>query len=126
MSTDSYIVKEERAERVEMLTVLRNQIRNCLDQYVENLDFGMPTFYYKGQCICAIASQKGYMTFYVMPYDLLDKFEQRLNKFNRGKSCIRFKKMEEEDLELFMEILEHCKLNYPKSRFYGKMNPRKK
>lgn len=125
MSAETYILNEERPERSAMLMQLRDLVRRVLGTYEETMDYNMPTYFYNSQCICAFASQKNYMALYIMPYDLLTKFEERLKKFDMGKSCIRFNKIEVEDLSLFEEILMHCKETYSKSRFYGKMNPKK-
>lgn len=108
-----------------MLLQLRDLVRSVLKEYDETMDYSMPTYFHKGQCVCAFASQKQYMALYIMPYDLLSAFSKPLVKYNMGKSCIRFKKMDEEDQQLFEDILNYCKDKYGNSRFYGKMNPKK-
>ena len=70
------------------------------------------------------------MGIYANP-DLLEWFQGEYPKYskyklNMGKSCIRFKKMTDDDLELFQRIIEYTGKNYPKSEFYGRMNAKKK
>ncbi len=125
MSIDAYFIQEENSKRLEMLIQLRDMVRAVLGDYEETLDYKMPTYYVDGQCICAFASQKSHMSLYIMPYDLLAQFKDRLKKYNMGKSCIRFKKMTEEDLQLFTEILVYCKDNYSSSQFNCNKNLKK-
>lgn len=64
------------------------------------------------------------MALYIMPYDLLDNFAEELKGFNCGKSCIRFKALDEGEIDILIRILDFVGPNYPKSKFYGKMNPK--
>jgi len=105
---------------------VRELIKITYPNIVETMDYRMPTYVLDDEILCALASQKNYMALYIMPHDLLKDFEGELDKYNCGKSCIRFKKLEDEDLELFEQILQYTGKNYPKSKFYGCMNTRKK
>ena len=71
-----------------------------------NMKYNMPTF----DPVCAMASQKNYVSLYIHQTDLVEKYKSELNKLKVGKSCIRFKKMDELPFEtirkIFMEIKE--------------------
>ncbi|MBK6832431.1 MAG: hypothetical protein IPG92_17605 [Flavobacteriales bacterium] len=47
------------------------------------------------------------MALYVMPYDLLDAFKNDLKVYDRGKSCIRFKRLEAPTFDLFDRIIKY-------------------
>lgn len=100
------------------------QIREMLTKpelgLTETMQYKLPTYSKNGEVYFAFANQKNYMAFYVCHYDLLNKFKEKLSKFNCGKSCIRFKQLAEEDLSLFKEIIEYVNNNLENSAFYGK------
>jgi len=66
------------------------------------------------------------MALYIMAYDLLAKFAEKLKPYNMGKSCIRFKQLQPDSLRLFRKVIKYCGDNYSKSSFYGEMNAKKK
>ncbi|MEK7572236.1 MAG: DUF1801 domain-containing protein [Patescibacteria group bacterium] len=58
----------------------------------------------------ALASQKNYISVYVSCADsdgvyIAEKYKDQLPKANIGKSCIRFKKIEDIDLDVLKKIL---------------------
>ena len=60
--------------------------------------------------VVALASQKNYMSLYVCALDgeryVAEKFAGKLGKVNVGKSCIRFKRLEDLDLETFKKVID--------------------
>lgn len=60
--------------------------------------------------VVAMASQKSYISIYVCALDgekyLAEKYKDKLGKVNVGKSCMRFKKLEDLNLETLEEILK--------------------
>ncbi len=54
--------------------------------------------------MCALASQKQYMSLY-MDTSLVEKYRQELAGLDVGKSCIRFKRLEDLPLETVRRIL---------------------
>lgn len=60
--------------------------------------------------IVALASQKNYVSLYVCALDgdqyLAEKFKDELGKVSVGKSCIRFKKIEDLHLETVKKIIK--------------------
>lgn len=68
--------------------------------------------------IVAMASQKNYMSIYVCALAhgaesmyIAEKYEKQLGKVNVGKSCIRFKKLEDLDLDVLKKVLEEAAEN---------------
>ncbi len=59
--------------------------------------------------IIGLASQKNYISLYICSTEngeyLAEKYKDELPKANIGKSCIRFKKLEDIDLEVLKEII---------------------
>ena len=125
MSPDQYFEQVPEA-RQEAMRSVRATIQECWPGIREDMAYNMPTYWLDGETLCALASQKSHMALYVMPHDLLDHFSGKLKKFNMGKSCIRFKKLEDADLHLFSQILKYTGEKYPESAFYGKMRPKGK
>ena len=72
------------------MDALRQTILEVFPGVVENMDYKLPTYSIKNTRVCAIASQKNYRALYVMNYDLLGHFNEELQRFNWGRSCIRF------------------------------------
>ena len=50
----------------------------------------MPYYTYHGM-LCAFASQKNYMSFYLLDGEIVEKNRHLLAGLNVGKGCIRFK-----------------------------------
>lgn len=86
---------------------IRQMIRKLWPKCKEDMLYGMPTFHVNGQPLFALASQKHHITFYVMPYDLLSAFKHDMRTRNCGKSCIRFKQVEQEDMDLLERIVKY-------------------
>lgn len=117
MTVDDYF-KSIPLERAEHLQVLKKIIVKVFPNVVEDMTYNLPTFTYNNFKMCAIANQKNYMALYIMNYDLLVHFKEELKDFNCGKSCIRFKKLDEKSIYLFEKILFFLKENIKNSHFY--------
>ena len=112
-------IPEDRSEQLERI---RGMVKSTWPKVKEDMSNGMPTFHLDGQPFLAIASQKNFMALYVMPYDLLDAFNKDLKAYDHGRSCIRFRSLNDENLELFDRIIRYTGMCYKESRFYGKLN----
>lgn len=93
------------ADRQEPMVIMRQLIRRQWPKAKEDMAYGMPTYHLSGQPVFALASQKNHLTFYVMPYDLLCAFKHDLRTRNCGKSCLRFRRLEEQDIDLLERII---------------------
>lgn len=62
--------------------------------------------------VIALASQKNYISLYVCATDgkkyVAEKYKKQLPKADIGRSCIRFKKIEDIDLPLIKKILKEA------------------
>jgi len=105
---DTYLTKVP-VERRERLTELRALCLEVLDGYTEDLRYGMPSYRHADQePEVAFASQKNYISLYILKQDVLDQYRKRLKKpgVTMGKGCVRFSKPEKIDLSLVREMLE--------------------
>lgn len=109
-------------ERREQLLEIRKLVKRAWPKVKEDMHQGMPTYHLDGQPFFSMASQKNFMAIYVMPYDLLDAFNKDLKAYDRGRSCIRFRRLDADKLELFDRIIKYTGSQYPESRFYGTFN----
>lgn len=106
--------------RREILEKLHQIILETAPSLKPNFLYNMPgygSFKYKnhkGESLdwptVAVASQKNYVSIYVCAVDkdgyLAEKYRARLGKVSVGRSCIRFKKMEDLDLDILKELIE--------------------
>jgi uncharacterized protein YdhG (YjbR/CyaY superfamily) len=91
-------------ERRAALSQLRNLIFEVVPDAVEDFQYRMPTYWVEGESLCAMASQKHYMSLY-MKVDLVEKHRGELVELDCGKSCIRFRKLEKLPLDTVRSIL---------------------
>lgn len=96
------------------------RIRTCILQLwpaaKEDMAYGMPTYSLDGKPLFALASQKHFLVLYVIPYDLLDAFKHELVLYNRGKSCIRLRRVDEAALALLDRVVRFVGATHTESR----------
>lgn len=110
-------IKDLHVERQEAIKTVREVIlKNLPKGYEEGIGFGMISYYiplvdypktYNGKPLmyAALASQKNYMSVYLMTVYgerenwFRGEFEKSGKKLNMGKSCVRFTKIEDLNLE---------------------------
>ena len=118
-------------DRKEAMSIVRQTIvENLPNGYDEVMNWGMITYEvpletypntYNGKPLmyAALASQKNHMSVYLtgcyMSLDIRDKFEKAYKKsgkrFDAGKSCIRFKKVNDLPLELLGKTIASMDAN---------------
>ncbi len=91
-------------KRQEVLFKIRTLIFQEVPNIVETMKYRMPT-YQLDEVVLAMASQKHYMSLY-MDTELVAKYRYELSHLNCGKSCIRFKNLEELPLETIRRIIK--------------------
>jgi uncharacterized protein YdhG (YjbR/CyaY superfamily) len=101
---DGYLA-EAPEERREALTRLRDLCRAELTGYTERMAHGMPGYEREGTRPVSFASQKQYISVYVLRTDVREAFEDRLAGYDMGKGCLRFRKPEQIDFELVRDLL---------------------
>jgi uncharacterized protein YdhG (YjbR/CyaY superfamily) len=101
---DEYLA-EVPEDRREVLARLRQLCRSELRGFDESMSYGMPTYERDGTAEIAFASQRQYISFYVMRSDVRQALEERLAGQDMGKSCLRFRKPEKVDFDLVRDLL---------------------
>lgn len=101
---DAYLRDLEPSTRA-ALEALRSLILEEVPDPVETMRYRMPTYEHKGKAFCAFASQKNYMSLYVMNIRVVGKYRRELSHLNVGKSCIRFNKWGDLPLDTIRRIL---------------------
>lgn len=101
---DGYLA-EVPEERRHVLSRLRELCRAELAGFDEVMAYGMPVYQRDGAAEIAFASQKQYVSFYLMRTDVRDAFEERLAEQDMGKGCLRFRKPENVDFGLVRDLL---------------------
>ena len=89
--------------------LITNQLFHALKEYFPeiegNMQYNMPTF----NPVCAIASQKHHISLYIHNVNLVEKYRAELGKLKVGKSCIRFKKVEQLPEDVIRKIFKEIK-----------------
>ncbi|MGW4227813.1 iron chaperone [Streptomyces sp. NPDC004980] len=101
---DGYLA-EVPEERKAALTRLRDLCRSELRGFTEVMAYGMPAYERDGIGEIAFASQKQYISFYLLRTDVRDAFADRLAGHDMGKGCLRFRRPEKIDFVLLRDLL---------------------
>lgn len=102
---DGYLT-EVPEERRAALDKVRRLCREELVGFDEVMAYGMPAYERDGACEIAFASQKQYISFYLMRSDVREEFEERLAGQDMGKGCLRFRRPESIDFDLLRDLLK--------------------
>ncbi len=105
-SADQYFDQVGEARKASLL-VLRERLRLTWPAVKEDLSLGMPTYHLEGRAVFALADQKNYLCLYVLPHDLLDAFRNELKAYNHGRTCIRFRRVDDQALDLCERIIRY-------------------
>lgn len=109
-------------ERKAIITFLHDYIKKTvpkLQPYFANNMIGYGSFAYTNYKkeegtwpVIALANQKQYVSIYVCATDgklyLAEKYKKNLGKVSVGKSCIRFKKIEDVDMATLKKVLKEA------------------
>ncbi len=99
-------LKEVPEIRRDSLEQMRKLCLEILDGYEESMEYGMPSYKKSGGDVeVAFASQKNYISFYVLKEDVLNKHRADLKGLNVGKGCIRYSKPEKINFEIVRKLL---------------------
>ncbi len=101
---DQYL-ENLQSERRAALTQLRSLVLETVPETVETMRYRMPTYDYKDHMVCAFASQNQYMSLY-MDTDIVDRHREELAHLDLGKSCIRFRGLDQLPLDTIRLMLE--------------------
>ncbi|MES2572553.1 MAG: DUF1801 domain-containing protein [Verrucomicrobiota bacterium] len=100
-ATISQYLEELPPDRRAALGELRTLIQRVAPQTVEAMQYGLPSF---GD-LCALASQKNYMSLYLCESDIIKAHLSQLGNVSCGKGCIRFKRIADLNLSAVENIL---------------------
>ncbi|THA26963.1 DUF1801 domain-containing protein [Streptomyces sp. RKND-216] len=101
---DTYLA-EAPAERGAALQRLRDLCRSELTGFTETMAHGMPCYQRGDTAEFAFASQKRYLSLYVVRGDVTDAFADRLAAHDMGKGCLRFRTPDHIDWPLVRDLL---------------------
>ena len=123
-SVEEYLVMvpEDRKKDIDFLHDLIQKTVPGLKPYFASNMIGYGSFYYLDSIkqkrdwpIIALANQKNYISIYVCALvedkAALEKYKKELGKNSKGISCIRFKKIEEINLETLKIVLRLAEKN---------------
>jgi len=104
-STDvnSYLEKLPPDRRA-VLESLRQMILQIAPEAQQTMQYGMPVFEYPGGSI-ALAAQKNYFSLY-MDVNIVERHRAELGSLSVGKSCIRFKRLDQLPLDTIRKMME--------------------
>jgi uncharacterized protein YdhG (YjbR/CyaY superfamily) len=105
-TVDEYL-EEVPTERKEALTQLRDLCRSALKGFDETMDYGMPGYGRNGAVEVGFASQKNYISLYILKQEVMDAYKAQLSGkgVSFGKGCIRYSRPERIDFELVEAML---------------------
>lgn len=102
---DSYL-NEVPAQRREVLSAIRQACQRELAGFTEVMTYGMPGYRRDGGEIeVAFASQKSYISLYILRTEVVAAHTDQLAGLDRGKGCIRFRRPAQVNLELVTSLL---------------------
>ncbi len=103
-NVDAYL-NEVPKERQDALNTLRNLCLEVLTGYEESMEYGMPSYKKTDEVEVAFASQKSYISLYILKQPVMDAHRDKFKGLNVGKGCIRYTKPEKIDFELVEKLL---------------------
>jgi len=102
-TADEYVAQLPDARR-EAIASVRALILETVPDAAEAMTYRMPTYTYHGESLCALASQKQYMSLYMEP-ELVAAHADELAGLSIGKSCVRFRRLDALPLDTVRAIL---------------------
>ncbi len=110
------LLSEPQKNNIKQLHEFIKKIIPQHEQYIVSGMIGYGTYHYKyasgregDWCLIGLAQQKNYISVYVCAVAdgmyVAEKYKDKLPKANIGKSCIRFKKIEDVDLEILRRLI---------------------
>lgn len=101
---DTYI-QQAPAERREALTKLRDLCRHVLKGFEESMVYGGPGYSRRGVVEVGFASQRNYISLYILRQEALASQRAALAGLNVGKGCIRYTKPGKIDYSVVRKML---------------------
>jgi uncharacterized protein YdhG (YjbR/CyaY superfamily) len=106
LTTDvSSYLQELPDDRRVSLTKLRQLCLDTLVGYEEGMDYGMPGYKKNGVGEVGFASQKNYISLYILKEPVIAAYRAQLAGLSVGKGCIRYSKPEKIDFAVVEQLL---------------------
>lgn len=102
----SEYLNEIPEDRKEAIVHLRTLCLKILKKYEESMDYGMPCYKRNGSVEIAFASQKNYISLYVLKHEVVKKHKNSLKGIDVGKSCIKYAKPDRIDFGVVSKLLK--------------------
>ena len=96
-------------ERRQILEVLRAPVFRVAPDASETIRQGMPAYDVDDGELCLFASQKRHVSLYMNP-TVVEAHKEELADLDLGKSCVRFRKLEQLPIETIEEMLRETLL----------------
>jgi uncharacterized protein YdhG (YjbR/CyaY superfamily) len=103
-NVDAYL-EEVPAQRMAALQRLRDLCVTHLTGYEESMVYGMPSYSKDGTVEVGFASQKQYISLYILKQEVFDRHRPALAGLNLGKGCIRYTRPEKIDFAVVEQLL---------------------
>jgi len=103
-NVDTYLAGLDESRR-KALAVLRKLILETVPGVQESMRYRMPTYDLGDTGVCAMASQKQYISLYLDPPHV-EAHRAEFAGLNVGKSCVRFRRLEQLPLDTVRTILK--------------------
>ena len=103
-TVDAYLAEAPGGRR-EALELLRRLCREGLPGFEETMRYGMPGYLRDGVVEIGFASQKSYISFYVLRQAALEAGAGQLGGLSVGKGCVRFRRPDQIDPDLVRALL---------------------
>jgi len=101
----STYLQEAPADRQASLTKLRELCLEVLAGYEEVMEYGMPGYKKNGVGEVGFASQKNYISLYILKEDVIQANRALHKGLSVGKGCIRYSKPQKMDMEVIRKLL---------------------
>jgi hypothetical protein len=110
------LIKEPRKSQIiELDSIIQKTVPSLKPVFASNM-LGYGNFHYKTKSgregdwpVLSLASQKNYISVYVCSVTngkyIAEEYKDKLGKVSVGKSCIRFKKIDDINLEVLKKVL---------------------
>jgi len=98
-------IQEAPAERQEYLAQLRELCLEILTGYEEVMEYGMPGYKKNGTGEVGFASQKNYISLYILKEDVVQANRELLKGLSVGKGCIRYSNLKKMDKGVIRKLL---------------------
>lgn len=110
------LLKEPRRSEIKKLHALIRKWAPKLKPYMQDGYLGYGKYHYKYASgregdwfVIGLASQKNYISLYFCVLDkkqyMAEKYKKKLPRASIGKSCVRFKKLQDVDLKIIKEMI---------------------